>query len=96
MIIYYCNHCQIDFGRRENEESVCFFCGSKEHAEFVRKEELTAEVLIERMKILANRALENLQKAYLVRPEDADEGELLDAMVRAKELKDKINQLGKN
>lgn len=89
MIFYFCNRCVMDFARHDGETPVCFICGLEDKAEFLRKEPMTQELMIGRMKALAARALENLQKAYQVRPEDADEAELIEAMPKAKEVKDK-------
>lgn len=93
MVFYFCNRCKLDFARHHGEPPVCFSCGLQDKAEFLRKEPMTKELMINRMKALAARTLENLQKAYQVRPEDADEAELMDAMLKAQELKDKIDRM---
>jgi hypothetical protein len=100
MVIYQCLKCGFDFGITEQDKPKCFYCDSTEGYIEIERKKLTPEVLAERMKLVTDRMMENLQKAYKVRPKKANrksdkdsEKELLEVMQKAKDLKQGIDSL---
>jgi len=96
MITYDCSSCGQDFAVTEFQKPVCFYCQAQVGFTIAKKEKLTPVVMAARLKLVTDRMMENLQKAYAVRPEEVDEQELLSAMKKAKDLKDQINNLSLN
>lgn len=73
----------------EYREPVCYYCQEQHEYQVIKKEILTPEVMAKRMRKNADRTFEFLQKAYEVRPDDANEDELIEALLKAKEIRDK-------
>lgn len=97
MIIYLCSNCGLDFGRHELEAPVCFNCGAAEDHTVISRQELTPEVIAERVKLTSNRMYENLQKAWDTRPDEIrndpkKEKEFIELLKQAKELRDKTQE----
>lgn len=93
MITYECGKCGIDFAVTELKKPKCFYCGATKNHAVTKKQKLTSEVMAERMKLVSNRMMESLKKAYEVKPDDVDEKGLLEAMHKAKHLRDGIHQM---
>ena len=49
--------------------------------------------MAERLKLVSDRMMENLKGAYDVKPDDADEEELLEVMAKAKKFRDHLHDL---
>lgn len=97
MITYLCPQCGMDFAITEIQKPRCFYCGAV-NMEFIinKKQKLTPKVMKDRLKLVNNRMMENLHKAYLVAKEsgeDFNEDELLDILAKAKKLHDGIDSL---
>lgn len=86
MVTYVCNKCGQDFARTELDKPVCFYCEAEGDCEIVNKQEITPEIIAERLKLVNERMMENLKKAYMNKPDGVDEDELLEVMSKAKEL----------
>ncbi len=93
LLTYLCQKCGMDFGVSDIHTPKCFYCGSKRGHELVKKQKITPQVLAERMKLVTDRMIENLKKAYNVRPADTDEDELLEVLVKADKLRRGVRRL---
>jgi DNA-directed RNA polymerase subunit RPC12/RpoP len=96
LLTYLCKKCGMDFALSELHKPACFYCGSKQGHELVKKQKLTPKVLADRMKRVADRLVENLKKAYDVKPADADEDQLLEALVKADKLRKGVKTVFSN
>lgn len=97
MITYLCPQCGMDFAITELQKPKCFCCQAV-NMEFIvtKKQKLTPKVMINRLKFVNDRMMENLHKAYMTAKEsgeDCNEGELIDIMAKAKKLHDGIDSL---
>lgn len=97
MITYLCPQCGMDFAITELQRPKCFYCQAV-NMEFIvtKKQKLTPKVMADRLKLVNDRMMENLQKAYKVGKEsgeDFNEGELIDIMAKAKKLHEGISNL---
>lgn len=98
MITYICPKCGFDFARTEAEKPVCFYCDNTQGHKIVSKKKLTPEVIAERLRITSNRMMENLKKAWEVRPKEIredpqEEGQMLELLGKAKKLRDKTQEV---
>lgn len=108
MVTYLCRQCGADFARLEQEIPECFGCGHSKGHKILSKKECTPEVMAERIRLSTNRMMENLKKAWEVRPKEIREDpkaekEFLKLLNRAKELRnhtheamDKMEEEAKN
>ena len=60
LITFLCGDCGIDFGRTELSEPICFYCRSRAKHKIIKFEELTPEVIVNRIKLVNDRAIEGL------------------------------------
>ena len=96
MITYLCRKCGFDFAITELDKPKCFYCESSKDWEIVKKQKLTPEVMSERLKLVADRMMENLKKAHSAGKEtneEFDETELLKVMAKASKLRKNIQHL---
>lgn len=93
MITYQCGQCGMDFAIGELQKPKCFYCEATENHTVIKKQKLTPEVMAERLKLVTDRMMENLKKAYEVKPDDMDEEELLETMGKAKDLRDRVQKM---
>jgi len=86
---------EIDFGDEEEMEELGFYSGARVK---LRSRKITKEDMQRITLKHAQNVIDNLVKAYQVRPEDLtpdEEDELIELMRRAKNLKEKINEVFK-
>jgi hypothetical protein len=102
LIIYRCNACGQDSAFTEREDPYCRFCNSTKDLAMISKQVITREVMMARLKVVSDRMMENLTKAYEQLPtvgenivaEGTDaESMLLHLLAHAKRLRDKLNDL---
>lgn len=74
MITYQCLECGMDFAVTEKDWPRCFYCDSQRDYLILTKEKITPEVMARRLKIVTDRMMENLQKAW----ETVPVGEIVD------------------
>lgn len=87
----------MDFAITELKKPQCFYCQTL-NIEFIviKKQKLTPKVMADRLKLVTDRMMENLQKAYVVGKEsegDCNTDELIDIMAKAKKLQKGIGEL---
>lgn len=70
LITYLCKDCSIDFARTELSLPICFYCRSGGPHKILRRQQLTAEAMVSRMKFVSERAISGLVKAYSPVEED--------------------------
>lgn len=91
MIIYDCPQCGMDSGLTEQQPLKCFYCDTTTGLVERERKPLTAEVMAARMKLCAERTLENLQKAQEIGPDSPEEEKmLLEALAKAQEHRNHI------
>lgn len=98
MVTYQCTHCGMDSGRTELDTPQCFYCEATDGLTEVKRELLTPEVMAARMKLCADRMMENLAKAHEVLQRDGEdvpheETMLLKAMTKGQDFQRKIHNL---
>ena len=93
MITYLCGKCGMDFAVSDAMVPKCFYCGAKTGYRLIKKQKITPQVIAERLKRVTDRMMENLRKAYGVRPADFDEDKLLAAMAKADKLRKNVQGL---
>lgn len=96
MITYLCHNCQMDFTRTELDEPQCFYCDSSDNFEVIKKERITPEVIVARLKLSTDRMVDNLKKAYFADKEeidDLDEEEFIKIMDKANKLRKRVQAL---
>lgn len=101
MITYLCPRCCIDSGMTELDPPRCYMCESGDGLIEIHREPLSREAVFNRMKICADRMVDNLRKAYDIAecdwPKDeAEELMLLEAMAKGQDLKEAIKELKRN
>jgi hypothetical protein len=102
MVTYRCEECGMESSYAEKDQPVCRNCEKETIMTFVMKQEITAELLEQRIKALSESMLTNLQKAYEQMSEDDKlhfpdgqdaEKEMLVLLSKMKNLKDKIEEM---
>jgi DNA-directed RNA polymerase subunit RPC12/RpoP len=100
MITYFCNNCGFDFAMSELDKPKCFYCGGICDHKIIKKEKITKKVIFNRLKLVNERMMENLRKAYDVRPEELNDEDMdqlmLEALAKGKSLGDMIEKIHKN
>ena len=100
MITYLCPHCGFDSGRTELDvPPACFYCDAKTGLVEIKREKLSAEVMANRMKLVTDRMMDNLRKAWGISekewPQDPEqEMLLLETMAKGKKFQDAIEEMG--
>jgi uncharacterized Zn finger protein (UPF0148 family) len=102
MLLYKCSACGMDSGFLENEEAYCRYCDSPSEMQLASKQEITPELMKQRLDELSNRMMSSLQAAFESMNEedkssfptgiDAEE-EMLLLLAKAKKLQDTIREL---
>ena len=92
MIVYDCRSCGNDSGMTELQRPTCFTCSGTDLIERERVP-FTPEALASRMKLSADTMLVNLQKAFDEGVSGEEEKLLLQALVQAKEYKQKMYEM---
>ena len=96
MITYLCKKCGFDFAVTEKQKPKCFYCDSKANFKIIKKQKITPRVIADRLKLVTDRMMDNLKKAYAEGTKQEkfeEEGDLLEVMKSAKELKGKVQSL---
>lgn len=98
MITYLCTKCELDFAMTEKNKPKCFSCGSTKNMVILKKEKLSPKVMTKRLKLVSERMVENLKKAWEYLPKENskqfdDEKTLLKIMTKAKKLSKEIKKL---
>lgn len=102
MILYRCNECGKDSGWTELDVPKCRFCDYETTLFEVSKKEITAEVMAERMRTLADSIMNNLRSAYESMSEEDKksndpnfdpEKEMLLLLEKAKKFREDIHKL---
>jgi len=99
LVTYRCDECGMESAFAENDPFKCRFCDKVTSMTVVHKQEITPQLLEDRIKALSESMLTNLQKAYQQMTEDDKElfpdgqdaeKEMLVLLAKVKNLKDKI------
>jgi len=103
LITLFCQECKLDFAVADTEsDPQCFYCESFEEFEGVKRaknyvelkrEKITPEVMAARLAYVTDRMNSFLKKAYDFRPDDVDEGVLLETMDKGQSLSRGIARL---
>lgn len=102
MIVYKCNHCGQESGYTELDVAKCRYCEATEGLEVVSKQELTAEVMAQRLKAVTDNMMKNLESAFQKLPDvdkdalgkDVDpEEEMLKLLARVQKFRDQVQNL---
>jgi hypothetical protein len=70
LVTYLCADCGVDFARTELSVPICFYCRSNGAHKIIKREVLTAEVMVNRMKFVSERAIQGLVSAFGSAPEE--------------------------
>jgi hypothetical protein len=70
LVTYLCADCGVDFARTELSLPICFYCRSNGPHKIIKRETLTAEAMVKRMKFVSERAISGLVKAFAPAEED--------------------------
>lgn len=102
LIIYKCGSCGHDSAYTDREKPRCRSCDRPDKLIIISRQEITPEVVVTRLKAVADKIMTNLTQAYEELPnttgnivaegKDA-EFEILRLMDRAKKLRDKLYQI---
>jgi len=98
MIIYFCQKCELDSGCTEQDQPVCYCCDSPDHLVELSRSPLTPKILADRMKLCADRMMDNLHAAYESKDESLDPKEeelLLNTLVQAKSTQKGVHRVTK-
>jgi len=87
----------MDFAITELQKPRCLYCEAM-NIEFIviKKQKLTPKVMSDRLKLVTDRMMENLQNAYVAGKEGGkyfEEDELIDIMAKAKKLHQGVRDL---
>ena len=102
MMIHQCSKCGMESGCTEQDTAVCYYCDEKTEMKLIFKQEITPELIEQRLKKLSESMLTNLQSAFeLMTEEDKacfnegvdPEKEMLLLLDRTKKYKDTIVNL---
>lgn len=98
MLTYYCSRCKIDSAMTELDKPHCFYCGKGDKVKLIKKEKITPEVMAKRLKVVSDRMITNLKKAYFAGKKedpDFDEDKLFEILEKADKLKKGIKKIFK-
>jgi hypothetical protein len=102
LVIYRCSNCGEESSFTDIDQPSCKYCEKETTMELVSQQEITPQLMEERIKALSESMLNNLQQAYqsmtsedsAKSPEGRDaEKEMLLLLARVKSLKDKIGEM---
>jgi uncharacterized Zn finger protein len=102
LIIYKCEVCGQECGYSELYKPRCNYCGRNDKLIVVSKEEITFEVMVNRLMAVTDNIMLKLSEAYkqlphvdenIVQEGKDGESELLKLMDKAKKLRDKVHLL---
>ena len=92
MVVYLCSKCELDSGMTELDEPKCYYCMHTEEGagelKLISKEKITPEAIAYRMKVAADRIMENLSSAY-----DSMDDELKDMELDGEDFEKKMLEL---
>lgn len=79
----------------EQQKPHCYYCGAKaaKYLKQISKKRLSLKVMAERMKLVNDRMVENLKKAYQARGADDDELQLLEVMDKADDMRKNVQKI---
>lgn len=96
LITYLCTRCTWDFSRTENDKPVCTICEKNDKLQEMKREPITPQTIEAGMMRSMERMMVSLEKAYDSGKKegigDKDEILLLEAMVKAKNLKTHVEK----
>jgi hypothetical protein len=102
LMIYRCSNCGEESSFTDIDQPSCQYCNHATTMEIVSQQEITPQLMEEKIKALSETMLNNLQQAYQSMtaedrakfPEGRDaEKEMLLLLARVKNLKDKIEEM---
>jgi hypothetical protein len=101
MVIYRCKACKLESGYTELDVPKCRYCEEETSMELISKQELTPEVMADRLKAVSDSMMKNLESAYQSMPDDKDlmgddkdaEEEMLKLLAMMQKLRDQIHNL---
>ena len=98
MVTYFCPRCSMDSGRTELDGPYCYFCERTDGLTELKREPMSREALFNRMKLSADRMMDNLRKAHGIAEKDwpKDEKEelmLLEALASGQDLQKSLQEI---
>ena len=102
LITYQCAECKMESAFAERDQPSCRYCDHETTLTQIKKQEITPQLLEERIKALSDNMLTNLQKAYEqlegneeIKFSDGEdpEKEMLELLAKVKSFKDQIDGL---
>lgn len=101
MVIYRCKACKLESGYTELDVPKCRYCEEETSMELISKQELTPEVMADRLKAVSDSMMKNLESAYQSMPDDKDlmgddkdaEEEMLKLLAMMQKLRNQIHNL---